>query len=94
MTGPALDPVVPDHVLSAHLAGETVLLDLDTKRYYRLNETGQVVWRGLEEDAGRDEILERLLETYEVDAETAGREVDRFLAALGDRRLVRVEEPR
>lgn len=37
----------PD-VLTANLQGESVLLDMHSKDYYRLNETAACVWRRLE----------------------------------------------
>ena len=32
-------------VLAAHLPGEAVLLDMETKNYFRLNETAAWIWR-------------------------------------------------
>ena len=59
----------PD-VLSAHLEGEAVLLDMDSKRYFRLNETASVIWRALEEGHDRAHIRETLKQQYDVgDAE-------------------------
>jgi hypothetical protein len=76
-------------VLAAHLDGESVLLHMDSKRYYRLNATGQAIWRALE--AGhRGEALEAaLLDEFEVDATTARAEIERFLRELAEAGLVR-----
>ena len=42
-------PIPHDHVLFTDLDGlEGVLVDLNTKKYYQLNETASLVWRGLE----------------------------------------------
>lgn len=79
---------VSQDVLTAHLPGEAVLLDMDTKNYYRLNATAAHVWRLLERGAGRAELLASLLETFEVDEATASAELDRLMEALRDRRLV------
>jgi hypothetical protein len=76
-------------VLTAHLPGEAVLLDMDTKNYYRLNATAAEIWRAMEKGMARQEILDDLLARYEVDEATAAAEVDALLAALQDRRLVR-----
>ena len=37
---------VPPDVLVAHLQGEAVILHMDTKRYYRLNDTAACIWKG------------------------------------------------
>ena len=81
---------VSQDVLTAHLPGEAVLLDMDTKNYYRLNATAAHVWRLLERGAGRDEILASLLATFEVDGDTAAAGLDSLIGELRSRRLVDV----
>ena len=84
---------VPEDVLAAHLAGEAVLLDVDTKQYYRLNATAAHVWKGLERGLGRDALLQDLLASFEVSPQTAEAELDRLLADLTRRKLVRPAGP-
>jgi len=79
---------VPKDVFTAQLAGEAVILHLETKRYYRLNATGAEVWRGLERGEGREEIARRLVREFTVDFDTAAGEVDRLVAALRAARLL------
>jgi hypothetical protein len=79
---------VPEDVLAAHLEGEAVLLHMDTKNYYRLNATAAHVYRGLERGLGREALLDGLCAEFEVERDTAARELDRLLAELGDRGLV------
>jgi len=79
---------IPKDVFAAQLAGEAVILHLDTKRYYRLNATGAEIWRGLEQGESRDEIVHRLAREFTVDLETAGAEVDRLIADLRGARLL------
>ncbi len=69
-------------VLVAHLDGEAVLLHMDTKRYFRLNETGQHIWRLLERGLDRDAVVAALVAEYEVDAATAGAALDRLVDDL------------
>jgi hypothetical protein len=78
----------PARILSAHLDGETVLLHMDSKRYYRLNETGQRIWRLLEAGVPVGEIAGRLSEEFEVEEGAAAAEVEGFIAALRSRDLV------
>src|SRR5262249_34144919 len=55
-------PVVPSpNVLAAHLGDESVLLDLDTKHYFRLNETAAVAWRALEHSLSIEGIIRALV---------------------------------
>ncbi|HEX8693176.1 MAG TPA: PqqD family protein [Longimicrobium sp.] len=84
---------VPDEVLAAHLDGEAVLLHMDTKDYFRLNATAAVVWKGLERGLDREEIVSEMLKYAEahdmdVDAATAGADLDALLGELEQRRLI------
>lgn len=79
--------VSPD-VLTAHLSGEAVLLNLEDKNYYRLNETAAAVWAGLERGETHQEILSGLLSKYEIDEATASREMDAVIADFREKRLI------
>ena len=79
---------IPSEVLAAHLGDEAVLLDLDGKRYYRLNESAAVIFKTLEDGGGRDDAVRQLLATFEVDEAEAAKAVDALLADLAARGLV------
>jgi hypothetical protein len=85
--------IVPEDVLAAHLAGEAVLLDVETKQYYRLNATAAHVWKGLERGMDRGALLQDLVASFEVDPPVAEAELDRLLADLAHRKLVRPSDP-
>jgi hypothetical protein len=75
-------------VLTAHLEGEAVLLHLGTKQYYRLNETGAAIWKGLEAALPLEDIVASLVADFAVDAATARAELERVLGELVERGLV------
>jgi hypothetical protein len=79
---------VAKNVYAAQLAGEAVILHLDTKRYYRLNATGAEVWKGIEAGEDRDGLARRLVREFTVELATATEEVDRLLDRLREARLV------
>jgi Coenzyme PQQ synthesis protein D (PqqD) len=79
-----------DHVVYTEFDGrEAVLVDLNTKRYYTLNETAMLVWRSLEHGRTKDEIVHELTDTYDVSAEHAAFSVERLLTSLAAHRLLR-----
>ena len=80
---------IPCEVLAAHLGGKALLLELNAKRYYRLNEAAAVVFKALEKGEGRDGAVRRLLAQFEVDETDAARAVDTLLVELAARGLVR-----
>lgn len=63
---------LPDHVVFTDLdeAGG-VLVDLNTKQYYQLNETASVIWRGLANRTPIVEIAREMTTTYDVTLERA-----------------------
>jgi hypothetical protein len=79
---------IADDVLTAHLAGEAVLLDLKTKQYYQLNATAARVWQGLEQGLEPPRIVDKLMHEFAVDAATAQREMERVIADLRARGLL------
>jgi hypothetical protein len=79
---------VAKNVYAAQLAGEAVILHLDTKRYYRLNATGAEVWKGIEAGEDREALTRRLVREFTVEQEQAATEVDRLLERLREARLV------
>ena len=68
---------------------EAVLVDLNTKRYYMLNETGMLVWRGLERGQTTYEIAREITEQYDVTEEHAVASVERLVNSLAAHRLLR-----
>jgi hypothetical protein len=78
-----------EHVVFSELdEREGVLVDLNSKRYYTLNETALFVWRLLEKKTPADEIVSELSESYEVTPEQAAASVERLLADLSTRNLL------
>jgi len=70
---------------------ESILLNLQTKQYYSLNETGRDIWAGITERRSIDEIVSRLVRDYNVRAKEARKHVDDFLLDLIKNGLVRDE---
>jgi hypothetical protein len=69
--------------------GEGVLVDLDTKKYFQLNETGTLVWRALERGQTLEEIVGAVTAAYDVSPEHAAESVGRLLDNLLAFNLVR-----
>ncbi len=48
----------------------------------KLNDTAALAWKGIEEGLSREQIVARVVESYDVDEQQAGNDVDAFLRAL------------
>lgn len=77
------------HVVFTDFDGdEGILVDLNTKKYYQLNETAMLVWKGLEKGKSVAEIAAQVTNEYEVTFDHATRSVERLLANFQSYRLV------
>ena len=74
--------------VSTELEGEAVILHLGDGVYYGLNPVGARLWSLLEEPRAVSELRDALVADYEVDAETAERDVLELLGELMDRGLL------
>ena len=74
--------------LVATLSDGAVLLNLQTKRYFSLNETGTRIWEMVQQTADEDTIVTTLLGEYDVDESMARSEVRRILDELIDAQLI------
>lgn len=72
--------------------GEGILVDLDTKRYFQLNETAMLVWRGLEQGKSINEIVDDFTASYEVEPAHAMNSVERLLDSFQAYRLVSAKQ--
>ena len=70
------------------IEGEIVALDLRKQVYLGVNRTGAAVWTSLAEGATRDELVEIVVERFDVTRESAGADIDAFLAQLEEQELL------
>ena len=70
------DPIPCEHVVFTEFDdSEGILVDLNTKKYYQLNETAMLIWKGLEQRLGAHEIANQIVANYEITANDALRNV-------------------
>ena len=70
-----------------------VVLNMRTRRYYSLNETGAAVWRLLEDELLIADVARRLVEMYDVGEREAGETLDSLLEALSQESLIILVTP-
>jgi hypothetical protein len=74
--------------LVATLSDGAVLLNLQTKRYFSLNETGTRIWEMVQQTADEDTIIATMLNEYDVEEPMARSEVRRILDELIEAQLI------
>jgi hypothetical protein len=83
-----------DHVIFTDLDGvEGVLVDLNTKQYFQLNETASLIWRGLLKGTSADDIARELTVAYDVTLEHARSSVEAAIARFSGHHLVNSNTP-
>lgn len=75
------------------IAGEYILIPigktaLEMNGMITMDEVGVTIWRGLEEEKNEEEILQMILEAYEVEEEVALADMKEFMKKLMDAGLV------
>lgn len=77
-----------DGLLTAAVGDELLMMSVELGKYFNLNPVGARIWELLETTHTVDGLIEALTADYEVSAETARAEVERFLGALDERGLL------
>lgn len=78
-----------DHIVATDFeGGEGVLVDLNTKKYYQLNETAMLVWRGVEGGRDLEEIVAEMTAAYDITRERARESVEKILRNFQSLKLV------
>ena len=79
---------VSNDVLFQEVGGETVLLDLASEQYFGLDEVGTRIWQLLNEGLGPGDMVDTLLDEYEVERERLEADVRELLGSLLDAGLI------
>lgn len=80
--------VVPPHVLVRHLDGESVLLNLETERYFGLDATGTRMWELITSQPDIDQAFQKLRDEFEVDPDELRRHLTELLTSLVENGLL------
>ncbi len=83
---------IPPGVMFRDLDGEAVLLELETGRYFGLNETGTRMWLLLQEHGAVNAAFQSLLAEYEVAEDRLRNELLSFVGTLTAQRLLEIHE--
>lgn len=83
--------IVPDGVLVRELAGESVLLHLETESYFGLDEVGSRMWAVLTESPSIVLAFEALAAEYEVEPEQLRSDLETYIQKLVELGLLRVD---
>lgn len=69
---------------------KVVLLDMDEARAITLNDVGSHIWTALENQKTKDELVQDVTLTFDIDEKTAKKDVYYFLDDMIKRDLIRL----
>lgn len=79
---------VSSNQVYSRLGDEVAILELDQGVYYGLNDTGSFLWNLMQKPVRVNEMRAALVEEFDVDANTAEKDLLRVLADLRDAGLI------
>lgn len=78
---------IKDGFLLREIAGTFVVVPIgerviDFKGMMTLNDIGAFIWENMQEECSFDDVLNVILENYDIDADTAKSDLEEFLAHM------------
>lgn len=76
--------------ISSEIDNEVVMLSIENEEYYNLNEIGSEIWNNISNPISFKDLISRLTDLYNIDAETCIIEVKSFLHELYKHNLLNI----
>ena len=64
--------------LSTSLGDKTIILNINSGKYYELNSTSSLLWLMIEKGVSEDEIIKKITSTYKINASKATESLRKF----------------
>lgn len=85
---------IKDGFILREIAGNFIVIAIgnavkDFNGVITLNDTGAFLWKQLEKGATKEQLLEALLNEYEVDNQVAEQHIDKFIEKLTNAQLLK-----
>jgi len=81
---------IPDDVLISRLQEESVILNLDSERYYGLDDVGTRILNVLNASDSIETAYESLLEEYDIDGQVLREDLLALVESLANQGIVKV----
>ena len=81
---------IPEGIVHRNLAGELVLLNLNSGIYFGLDPVGTRIWHLLETGQTLSQVLSLLLEEYTVPEAQGRQDLERFIAQMREKGLIAI----
>ena len=78
------------HVFESRIGDEVVMLDVDSGFYFGLNEVASEIWTMLQHPITEQEIVDALMDNYEVDPQICAAETKAVLEQMLEHKIISV----
>lgn len=80
-----------EEIVASDIDGETVMMSIENGKYYGLDDIGSRIWELIEKPIKVSDLIDTLLERFDVDRETCEKDVLKFLNELDEDRILAVK---
>lgn len=81
---------IPSNIVSKTVDEDIVVLNLDDGTYFKLNETGAVIWDYLSKGKTIEDIIQVILKKFESSYEVVKEDVISLISSLRDENLIQI----
>jgi hypothetical protein len=75
-------------LLVSELGKEAVMMDIDNGNYIGLNETGKVIWDLIEEPLKVEDLIEKLVQKYDISKDQCSSETLEYLNRMQEQNIL------
>jgi hypothetical protein len=76
-------------VIQSKIGDEVVMLDMDSGFYFGLNSVASIIWGKLEKPISLEEVINELLDEYNIDRDTCENDTMAFWVQLLDKNIIK-----
>jgi hypothetical protein len=76
-------------VIQSKIGDEVVMLDMDSGFYFGLNSVASIIWGKLEKPISLEEVINELLDEYNIDRDTCENDTMAFWLQLLDKNIIK-----
>lgn len=80
-----------NNLLHSEIQSEIVALDIDTSNYISFNSVGSRIWKFIESEASFSDLVNKIVQEFDVNSEQARKDALIFLQKLYDKNLITVK---
>lgn len=66
-----------------------VVLHFDSGKYYSLNNTGSMIWKGVMDNLSRDEIVDQVCLAFDIDRSTAENDIEEMINQFLSKKFIK-----